>query len=65
MLRGNAVIGQSGGPTSVINSSLAGIINAAKEHNPFNTDYQIEFTKTIPAGAKCCNFVINEKKEGV
>ena len=32
MLRGNAVIGQSGGPTSVINSSLAGIINAAKEY---------------------------------
>ncbi len=33
MLRGNAVIGQSGGPTSVINSSLAGIINAAKEYD--------------------------------
>lgn len=26
MLKGNAVIGQSGGPTSVINSSLAGVI---------------------------------------
>ncbi len=33
MLKGNAVIGQSGGPTSVINSSLAGIINAAKEYD--------------------------------
>ncbi len=31
MLKGNAVIGQSGGPTSVINASLTGIINAAKE----------------------------------
>ena len=31
MLKGNAIIGQSGGPTSVINSSLAGIINAAKD----------------------------------
>ena len=31
MIRGNAVIGQSGGPTSVINSSLAGVIDAAKE----------------------------------
>jgi len=30
MLKGNAIIGQSGGPTSVINSSLAGIIEAAK-----------------------------------
>lgn len=29
MLRGNAVIGQSGGPTSVINSSLAGVTEAA------------------------------------
>jgi len=28
-MKGNAVIGQSGGPTSVINSSLAGIIDAA------------------------------------
>ena len=29
MLKGNAVIGQSGGPTSVINSSLAGVIEEA------------------------------------
>jgi 6-phosphofructokinase len=29
MLQGNAIIGQSGGPTSVINASLAGIIEAA------------------------------------
>jgi ATP-dependent phosphofructokinase / diphosphate-dependent phosphofructokinase len=31
MFKGNAVIGQSGGPTSVINSSLAGIIEAGLE----------------------------------
>ncbi|OQA00319.1 MAG: Pyrophosphate--fructose 6-phosphate 1-phosphotransferase [Planctomycetes bacterium ADurb.Bin401] len=31
MLKGNAIIGQSGGPTAVINSSLAGIITKAKE----------------------------------
>ncbi len=31
MLKGNAIVGQSGGPTSVINASLAGIVNAAKE----------------------------------
>ena len=29
MLKGKAVIGQSGGPTSVINSSLAGVIDEA------------------------------------
>lgn len=31
MLKGKAIIGQSGGPTSVINSSLAGIVATAKE----------------------------------
>jgi len=31
VLKGNAVIGQSGGPTSVINASLAGIIRSAKK----------------------------------
>lgn len=31
MLKGNAIMGQSGGPTSVINASLAGIIDAAKD----------------------------------
>ena len=29
MLKGNAIIGQSGGPTSVINASLVGIIHGA------------------------------------
>jgi ATP-dependent phosphofructokinase / diphosphate-dependent phosphofructokinase len=28
-IKGNAIIGQSGGPTSVINSSLAGVVDAA------------------------------------
>ena len=31
MLKGNCIIAQSGGPTSVINASLAGIITAAKD----------------------------------
>ena len=31
MLIGNAVIGQSGGPTSVINSSLAGLVDGCRE----------------------------------
>lgn len=29
MIKGNAIIGQSGGPTSVINASLAGVVDAA------------------------------------
>ena len=31
MLKGNAIVGQSGGPTSVINSSVAGVVDAAKK----------------------------------
>ncbi|RKY20910.1 MAG: phosphofructokinase [Planctomycetota bacterium] len=31
MLKANAIIGQSGGPTSVINASLAGVVEAAGE----------------------------------
>jgi 6-phosphofructokinase len=31
-LKGNLVIGQSGGPTAVINSSLAGAIQEAMKH---------------------------------
>src|SRR5215510_2279141 len=30
--RGNAVIGQSGGPTAVINQSLVGVITEARRH---------------------------------
>ncbi len=30
MLKGNAVVGQSGGPTAVINASLAGVIDGAR-----------------------------------
>ena len=35
-LQGNAVIGQSGGPTSVINQSLVGVIQAAKKAGHIN-----------------------------
>src|SRR5215213_3324459 len=30
--KGNAVVGQSGGPTSVINQSLVGVITEARKH---------------------------------
>ncbi len=46
MIKGNALIGQSGGPTSVINSSLAGVIEAAKKsamiENIYGMQYGIE-----------------------
>src|SRR4051812_24814418 len=31
MLKGNALVGQSGGPTAVINASLVGVIDGAKK----------------------------------
>lgn len=46
VLKGNAVIGQSGGPTSVINSSLAGVIEGALKSelidNVYGMNYGIE-----------------------
>lgn len=38
-LKGNAIIGQSGGPTSVINSSLYGVIREAKKQNAIQNLY--------------------------
>lgn len=43
MIRGNAIIGQSGGPTSVINSSLAGVIDKAKESELIQNVYGMRF----------------------
>lgn len=46
MLKGNAVVGQSGGPTSVINASLAGVIkgtlNCKAIHTLYGMNYGIE-----------------------
>jgi 6-phosphofructokinase len=39
MIKGNALIGQSGGPTSVINSSLAGVIETALSSSSINNIY--------------------------
>ena len=43
---------------------VQGIINAFRDSNILDNEYQIEFTKTIPAGAECCNFIISEKRPG-
>ncbi len=43
MIKGNALIGQSGGPTSVINSSLAGVIEAALSSTFIRNIYGMQF----------------------
>lgn len=42
-IRGNALVGQSGGPTSVINASLQGIIRSAKAGDAIETLYGMKF----------------------
>ena len=43
MLRGNAIIGQSGGPTSVINASLCGIVQACRKASGIENVYGMRF----------------------
>jgi 6-phosphofructokinase 1 len=43
MIKGNAVIGQSGGPTSVINSSLLGVIEAVKASSNIQAIYGMHY----------------------
>ena len=38
-LKGNAIVGQSGGPTGVINASLVGVIEEAKKHPQIKNIY--------------------------
>jgi len=43
MIKGNALIGQSGGPTSVINSSLSGVIETALSSSFIEDIYGMQF----------------------
>ena len=43
---------------------VQGIINAFYNSNILNSEYQIEFKSTIPAGAKTCFFTFVKKKPG-
>lgn len=43
MQPGNAIVGQSGGPTSVINSSLAGVVETALKSKKIETVYGMRF----------------------
>ena len=38
-LQGNLIVGQSGGPTAVINASLAGVVEQAKQHGEIKDIY--------------------------
>jgi hypothetical protein len=43
---------------------VQGIIKYFREHVFDKSDFQIYFKSTIPAGAECCEFVIERKKPG-
>ena len=43
MLKGNALVGQSGGPTSVINSTLAGVIEGARRSKSIGRLFGMRF----------------------
>jgi ATP-dependent phosphofructokinase / diphosphate-dependent phosphofructokinase len=43
MLKGNALVGQSGGPTSVINSTLAGIVEGARRSRRIDRLFGMRF----------------------
>ena len=42
-MKGNAIIGQSGGPTSVTNSSLSGVVQHSLQSNKINHIYGMRF----------------------
>ena len=39
VLKGNAIVGQSGGPTAAINATLSGVIRGAFENEAIGTLY--------------------------
>jgi 6-phosphofructokinase 1 len=43
MLKGNALVGQSGGPTAVINASLVGVVEAARASKPIRRVFGMRF----------------------
>lgn len=43
---------------------VQGIVDYFRENVFEDSDFQIYFKSTIPAGAKCCEFVIEKKKPG-
>jgi 6-phosphofructokinase 1 len=42
-VRGNVLVGQSGGPTAVVNASLVGVIDEARRHQAIGTLYGVRY----------------------
>lgn len=43
---------------------VQGILDVFRDYKILGSDYQVEFKKTIPAGAETCFFIISKKKPG-
>src|SRR5437867_3426696 len=43
MVKGNALVGQSGGPTAVINASLVGVVDAARKSKSIGRVFGMRF----------------------
>ena len=52
-VRGNVIVGQSGGPTAVINSSLAGVFKTAKDRGARKVYGHASWHTGTSAGAVC------------
>ncbi len=55
VLKGNAIVGQSGGPTSAINATLSGVIRGAFENENINTVYGAFYGIEGMLQGKYCN----------
>ena len=52
-MKGNVIVGQSGGPTSAINSTLAGVYRTAIERGAKKSLWDEEWHSGINGGALC------------
>lgn len=52
-MKGNIVVGQSGGPTAVINSSVAGVYAEAKKLGVKTVYGMVHGIRRIPSGQTC------------
>ena len=57
---GNVVVGQSGGPTSVINSSLAGVYKTAKTHRCGHRSHLTSTYRTHKKGCRICRLALRQ-----
>jgi len=62
MLKGNAIVGQSGGPTSVINASLAGVVEGSLKSAKIDTVFGMRFGIEGVLNNKLIDFAKVEKE---